>query len=423
MAAGGGVLVALLLYVLLVAVPLDFGGRAVIEWELWRQSWQLTAGTWTIMRLLYGAATLLFLLAIFCPQEGEFVAAGLATLAPLTASLMLPVAPGVVALLLATTAVVIMVQANNHEATPAAMRYFLLTTLAFPFLLLAAWMLNSEQLVFTNVVWRLLAIGLALLLAGFPFHIWVRPLVSQAPTLALLFLFGLVQLVLLVFTFNLLQGDLLLENSDRFLTILRWSGVATAVVGSILAWHPSDSRRLLGALLLLDLGSAVVAVSLGSEGLRPALLLLAGRFISLLLILTALTLAQRPLVADEEPFATSHAHQIPWSSFLFAYGMLSLIGLPLTPGFAGRWALLSLAATHSLLPVTVLLLALAGGTVGLFIYLRDRAASSPTAGPVVERSLFPRHLLGPLLLAAGFILALFPHPLLAFATRLATLLT
>lgn len=421
-AAAAGALVALVLYLLLVSVPLDFPAEVAIEWQLWRQNWELSAGTWTIMRLVYITAAVLFLLAVFWLQEGEFVAAGLASLSPLAASLMLPFAPAAVALILATLAMVIMVQAGNHESAAAPLRYFLLTGLAFPFLLLAGWMLISEQLVFADVVWRLLAVGLALLLAGFPFHIWVRPLVSEAPSLALLFLFGLVHVVFLVFTFDLLQDSSFLDNNDRFHTLLRWSGIATTLVGVILTWRPQSHRHLLGALLLLDLGSAIVAVSLGNEGLRPALLLVSGRFISLFLVLAALRLAQRQSVPDAALSASSLFHQIPWSTLLFAYGLFSLVGLPLTPGFAGRWALLALAADHSLLSAVVLLLALAGGTVGLLIYVCKLDRPSRVTEPIVERTLAPRNLIAPLLLAIAFVLALLPQPLLTFATYLATLL-
>ena len=159
--AGGGALLLVLFYLYLASLPLDFSATAAVEWELWGQTWLLTGGTWTILHLLYLGTAVLFLLATFWPATlrplasassasltGEFVFAGLAALTPLAAALMLPTALGAVALLLAAICVSIMIRpATSAASGRAALRYFIFATLALPFLLLAGWMVSSEQLV------------------------------------------------------------------------------------------------------------------------------------------------------------------------------------------------------------------------------------------------------------------------------------
>jgi|GEM_PF-1962537 len=444
--AGGGALLLVLFYLYLASLPLDFSATAAVEWELWGQTWLLTGGTWTILHLLYLGTAVLFLLVTFWPAtarslastpssslSSEFVSAGLAALTPLAAALMLPTALGAVALLLAAICVSIMIRpATSAASGRAALRYFIFATLALPFLLLAGWMVSSEQLVFAGVVWRLLLLGFALLLAGFPFHIWVRSLVATAPPLLLPFLFGLVHLILLVYGFRLLQENPFLESTPQFYALLRWLGVGTAVVGAILAWKPRDRGRLLGALLLLDLGSSIMALSLGAPGIRPALLLIHSRYFSLLLVLVGLTWLRHPFHPGTESPSAHAVSQVPWASTLFVYGSLSLLGLPLTPGFAGRWALLSLVAANSLWPAVILLLATVAATAGLIVHLP--AVMRPLMRPPLMRPLpgsppadleaaqplpSPLQVISILLLVIAIILALFPAPLMTFAARLA----
>jgi NADH:ubiquinone oxidoreductase subunit 2 (subunit N) len=352
----------------------------------------------------------------------EIVAAGLAALAPLPAALMLPTPLGAVALLLAAVPTVVMLQAAGHaDANRAALRYFIFTTLAIPFLLLAGWMVLSEQFVFASIFWRLLLAGLALLLAGFPFHIWVRPLLEVAPSLLLPFFFGLVHLILLAFSFRLLQDNALLEGNRQLYPLLRWIGVATALVGAVLAWKPRATRQLVGALLLIDLGSGIAAVSLGDQGIRPALLLIQSRFLSLLLILSGLSLLHYAVPPASGPGSKFRLPRRVWATALFLYGAISLLGLPLTPGFSGRWALLALMATRSLWPPAILLLAMAGGTAGLLAHLHVLSASRPGDPAPFEPAPLSLRAISLFMLTVAILFALFPSLLISLSARLTQL--
>ena len=227
---------------------------------------------------------------------------------------------------------------------------------------------------------------------------------------------------MLVFAFQLVEDNLFLGNNEQFYLLLRWSGVGTAVVGGILAWKRQSRSQLLGALLLLDLGSVVTAVSLGSEGVGPALLMVHGRFIGLILALAGLSLLSRQ-VGEKSGWLAASFSQSPRATIFFAYGMLSLVGLPLTPGFSGRWALLSLLAARSLWPAVVLLAALAAGVAALVVRAGILSPATATASRSVSSPLSTLELISLLLLAGAGAIALFPYPLLSFADRLARLLT
>ena len=157
----------------------------------------------------------------------------------------------------------------------------------------------------------------------------------------------------------------------------------------------------MGAALTLDAGwLSLAALSPGAGGLAIALAALIGRTLSLSLL--ALSLAWPAGGATGRLRAA-----------LLLYGGLSLLGLPLTPGFAGRWAQLSLLGAGVWAAVAVAALAVAGW--GLW---RAGLAGAPAPANAVEASRGEQIAAVALLAVAG-LLGLFPGLLLALATRLA----
>lgn len=326
----------------------------------------LTEQAASSLRLLYAGASLLFLLSARWPQGREFLPAGLAALSPLAATIMANAFPlGAVTLLAATACAAIMIQAGRRDATLAPFRYLTMTALALPFFLVAAWMLGSDQPVFTGSVWRLLLVGTALVLAGFPFHIWVRPITEDAPPLVTVYTFTLVPAALFFLLFNLLQQQPAVVQETPFLTLLRWSGVAAAVTGGLLALNAPSLKSLWGRLLLVEMGSAIMLIPTGLDGQQAALTGLGLRFVGLLLTSLGLILLESD-PAGRPPHPTRRK---VGAYTLFFYGALSLIGLPLTPGFPTRWATISAAALESSWLALFLLIAMASAAAGLLRWL------------------------------------------------------
>ena len=318
------------------------------------------------LRLLYAGASLLFLLSARWPQGREFLPAGLAALSPLSVTLMASAFPlGVVTLLAVTACAAIMIQAGRRDATLAPFRYLTMTALALPFFLVAAWMLGSDQPVFTGSVWRLLLVGTALVLAGFPFHIWVRPVTEDAPPLVTVFTFALVPAAILFLLFNLLQQHPTVVQETPFLTFLRWSGAAAATAGGLLALNAPSLKSLWGRLLLVEMGSAVMLIPAGPNGQQAALAGLGLRFVGLLLVSLGLILLESGPAG--QPARPTRRNVGAYA--LFAYGALSLVGLPLTPGFPARWATITTAALESPWLALLLLVAMASAAAGLLRWL------------------------------------------------------
>ncbi len=344
LAAGVGVISALMLWRLVAGVSLAAGASTSTLFAsdtllLLGRSLTLTEGVQLTFALLYSGLALLLLLAMWLPQGSDFTPAAFAVLSILSAAIMARPFSFAVLLLLAAAAVsTAVIQANRPDSADAALRYLVFVALAAPLFLVASWMLDSGQLSLQGTVWRLLLVGFAMLLAGFPFYIWVRPLVITTSSLTPAFLFGLVQFVQFTFVLALLQENPWVLGVPSFLDLLRWSGLLTLALGGLLALISRDAGYVLGSLLLVDLGGALMLLTLGTAGAAVALAALFARFGALISAGMGITVLHRRRAQAD--------HTLVWWLGLaaFVYGTLSLLGFPLTPGFAPRWGLVTLLA-------------------------------------------------------------------------------
>lgn len=376
-----------------------------------------------LWQLIYGVVTVLFGLALLWPQGRHFVVGTLLALVPLALVQLVPLLPlQAVCLCVGLAVLGLVAQDGRAEATLVTLRFVFMMLLALPFLLLGGWYGSFNGAEQVGLAIRLLLLATLLLLGGFPFFIWVSRLVVDAPLGVTVLLLGVGQTAVFAFLFQLLQlNPVLLADTS----LGRWCGVATALVGGVLALTAVEPRRLLGALLLLDIGFGLLTLTFSSPaGWETALTLLLVRLLSLLLALVGLQLA------EGGTGATSWAGQgrrSPLALLLFVYGCLALLGLPLTVGFGGRWVILTgVVAVGGETAVSwqtiLLLLATAMGTYGLFRLLALLFAPQPPTDTASEppEPLWLRGLLL-LLLLIGLGLAAFPQPLLSYAHRLATL--
>lgn len=328
----------------------------------------LTEGIRALFLLLLVGTSILCLFAVILPQGRHFVPAGLAALSPLAGALMVqPFAFGALLLLLAMAILVAAIQAERVTSTGPALRFLLMAVLAIPLFLIAGWMLSGEQQALLEPASLLLLIGSIILLAGFPFHIWVSPIVVEATAMPVVLIFGLVQLVLVTFITDMLRATPGLQGEPLLVSTLQLSGVTTALLAALLAAISTDLRRWLSSFLLLDMGMTLLALTAdGQEGWRLAATGQMARTISLLLASVGLRLIQGK---TDGSFVNLHGggRRDPLGFSLLIYGCASLLGLPLTVGFAGRWAIVlqfHQASGTPWLPY-LLLLAMLGATIGL----------------------------------------------------------
>lgn len=327
------------------------------------------------LSLLLGSLAALYLFALLWPQSRDLVPITLAATFLLgTALLVEELLWGGLLLLMGVLLLAAVGQVRGRGDAGASWRYLVLTLLALPFLLLAGWQAGLPGAALPLGGPPLLAGAAILLLGGFPASLWVRPLARRAAPLLWPFLFGGAHLAIVAFLFGWLAGQPAWAADAAWRAWLTWGGVAAALWGGLLAALSQDEEELLPSLLLLDMGFALLLLlRVDGAGWETAVAFYRSRIIGLLLIAVgwgvreSYSVFRKPYSVFGEPFTdhgsrTTDNGQRITALLLRGYGALTLLGLPLTLGFAARWSLLS---QLEVIPAGLLLLATLGGLWGL----------------------------------------------------------
>jgi formate hydrogenlyase subunit 3/multisubunit Na+/H+ antiporter MnhD subunit len=110
----------------------------------------------------------------------------------------------------------------------------------------------------------------------------------------------------------------------------------------------------------------------------------------------------------------------PLGLALFIYGGLSLAGAPLTPGFAGRWALIINSQSPPGLSMVILVISVIVGVVGLLRFLAKTLSKKETGLEVeISPESYASRIVASGLLFLGILLAFFPQLILSLSRMLA----
>jgi formate hydrogenlyase subunit 3/multisubunit Na+/H+ antiporter MnhD subunit len=124
--------------------------------------------------------------------------------------------------------------------------------------------------------------------------------------------------------------------------------------------------------MLIDIGAVLLALGLGTEaGVAAALTALTLRGVALALWAIGCDQLRRAAGGDDFESMRGLGRRYPLASAAVIFGLLSLVGFPLTVGFAGRWALIRLLAQTHPTGAIVLLLGMASVS---FVAVRGLAA-------------------------------------------------
>lgn len=328
--AGAGVLIGILAFA--PATPLSILGRA-LEFD---DPVRLGVGVWIVLTAVY---------AFFAPlafEYGDEPATAIANsqgayffwaLAPFIIALGLDSFPlavfcwaiGLIVLMLAA-------QPQGASRVGGAAQFLIISIIASASLLLAhrfieLYPLTPENLDLARSAVVFLALGLGLLLAVFPFTVWLGPLADDMPLLGMAFLVGVAQpLGVWVLLQTMAQVNWLIDKSP-LMTILWWGGALTAIVGVLLALAEQRTSRWIVSLALVPLGIALMGISLGTRlALVGAMMLMLNRALGIVLL------------AGGAIFARQHLER-RWQwvgAGTTLLGGLVLAGLPPTLGFAGQ---------------------------------------------------------------------------------------
>jgi NADH-quinone oxidoreductase subunit N len=278
---------------------------------------------------------------------------------------------------------------DDKRANEAALKYFLLGSFATAFFLYGVavvyGMTGSTYLtaihtvlsggptapapVFIGVAVALMFVGLGFKVSGAPFQIWAPDVYQGAPTPVSAFLTTCPKAAAFAIFLRIFMTAF--EPIARDWYPLVWgSALLSMTIGNFAALTQSNIKRLLGYSAIAHAGYVLVALAAHSQvGTAAAMFYLAAyAFMNIGAFAVVSHLSgkgERFLSVDD--FAGLGVRQ-PGTAALLAIFLMSLIGVPLTGGFFGKFYIFKAALSSHLVWLTVL--GLLNSAVAAYYYLR-----------------------------------------------------
>ena len=321
------------------------------------RSFTVEAADRLALAFMFSQAALLFVASGMAETGPAFLPASLGVLGLLAAAQFVrPFLFAAVFLeLAAALAVFMLVQERPGEtlspqATRGALRFLVYTTLGLPFILLTGWLLEANaaspsDVTFINQATLMLMIGFTVLLAVVPFHSWVPAIAEHAPPLAAAFVLSVFSQAVVFLLLTFLGAYPWLNQNPAVYRALTLAGGGMALLGAVFLFGQRDLGRSLGYAVLVDTGAVMLGIGLGTQaGIGAALTALALRGIAFPYGQWRLLRSAKRKAATILKTLRGYGRRNALAAGGAVLGLLSLAGFPLTAGFPGRWALLSLLA-------------------------------------------------------------------------------
>ncbi len=436
LAAFGTVLPALLAWIawnLPIGSPFNFGPWSPqIEpvMRIFGVGLRLGEGSRALLALVYGGVTLWSLAAHITRQEPRFILLQLVYISLLVGVLAVPglVLAAVMILFSVLTGVVILTaEAPRATSVTGALGFMTFSTLAIPFLMMAAGLIpglggSPAEL---DAVLRpsiFLGLGFAFLLAVFPFYAWLPRLTEFNHPLRVAFVVGLMNIAVSVLGIVLVNSIVWLRESERLFAVLRFTGLLVVVTAGFWSAFQRDWGRQMGFSMLVENGLVLIALGSGLDTGIPLIgSLLLVRIPAYLVWGMGMALLREHSgsldLAGLEGVGTRH----PILGAATLAGHFSVVGFPLLAGFVPRISLIfTLGAVPEAIGIWAAMLGMAVGGLRTLsiVFLRPsknvQAAETTGEDPLLQR--FQQGLLvfGTLML---LVFGIFPQVYTAFVAR------
>jgi NADH-quinone oxidoreductase subunit N len=409
---------------LCLRLPLDrsafvLGQEVAFGWPVvvLGQTLQLNPVGEASLAFIFVLATAFYVLALITSQGRSFYPFSLAILALYAVTILLQAfALSLLMFALSAALAVFIIQGEQFGSVRGAQRYLLVSLLAVPLLLAAAWLVDPSLsgMQDAEMARRVLlpaALGFGLLLATFPFGTWMPAVAADAPPIVTAFVFTAGQAIALFLALVFLRDNPLILSDSATMTVIQLSGLVMCVSGGLMAAVQRDFGRLFGYAALSDLGVLVLALAAaGSQSVTLAVLHVVARSVSITLMATALAGLRYRTTTDSFDGLAGMARRMPVTTVGLMLGGLALAGFPLTAGFPIHWAVYRAVSGEQWLWTLLLMASSAGIVIGLL-----RGLNAMLGAPGREDLIRPSVLARIVILALALltvVLGLFPQLLL-----------
>ena len=266
---------------------------------------------------------------------------------------------------------------RKRQSLKAAYRYLIQGTIGATFILIGIGFLYSmtgtlnmsdlstrlQPIIDTRPVIAgisIITVGILIKLALFPLHLWLPAAYTHAPTVVSAFLAAVSTKVgaylLLRFIYSII-GPSLTFDSIPLLEILLSLASLAILVGAIIAIFQNDIRRLLAFSSISQIGYLVVGISIPTvTGLTGGIVHIANHGITKGAMFMTIGCITYSVGETKLKNLNGLAKRMPFTSAALLIGGLSLIGVPGTAGFIGKWYIVQAALDYGLWPVAIIVL-------------------------------------------------------------------
>jgi len=323
---------------------------------------------------------------------------------------------------------------NDARSSEAALKYFLLGSFATAFLLYGIALIfgatGTTQLMeirqalskgvtpMVSIATGLMFVGLAFKVAGAPFQIWTPDVYQGAPApVTALMAAGPKAAAFAVFMRVFLTA---LPPDGGSFWLVWLCAAATMFVGNLAALVQSNMKRLLAYSSIAHAGYILVAFATRSEtGVAAALFYL----VTYAVMTIGAFMVVIHFASDNEKYVEigdycGMGYKHPWLGACLTVFMLSLIGIPLTGGFFGKFYIITAAVKSGLTGLAVLMVI--NSALAAYYYLRVIVAlymEEPAQGVSVLKIPAAAGLVLLVTMAGTFYLGIFPGRVLDWAAR------
>lgn len=248
---------------------------------------------------------------------------------------------------------------NNESTSKATFKYLIMSVLGSGLLLMGIAFLYAitgqlniasihtelmkvavEKEKIITISLSLIMIGLGVKSALFPLHTWLPDAHSSAPTTSSALLSSLVLKAPVVFLIKIIYqvyGLDVLGDSPVF-TILLVLGLAGMILGSVFAIYQKEIKRVIAYSTVAQMGYIFFGIGLGTEmGLMVSLFhIFAHALTKAMLFLCVGSMIEQSGYKYKDQFR-GIGKEMPVTLGAFTLGALSMVGIPIFPGFISKW--------------------------------------------------------------------------------------